>query len=134
MKSGKTWTVATIQTVFDESLDLTTYVVTGELVYQEMVKAVTDAIETKKTCLSLWDARNGQFMDMSGHEIKDVMADLRVLASRRGPGRVAWVMSSDVDLATGRMFETMFEADEFPFQLRFFRDMSGARSWLGLDA
>jgi len=126
--------MAIIETIFDNAQDLTTHIVTNRLEYPQIFEVMKKSVETKRTSLVLWDFRGGQFLDMSGSEMKDVMKDLRTLAPTRGSGRTAMVVSSDADLGTGRMVETLLETEGFEVSVRFFRDMTEAREWLGLDA
>ena len=124
--------MANIETVFDDTQDLGIYTVTGEIILQQLLDAMQAGLNEKRTSLVLWDFRKGRFMDMSSSEVQRTMGELRPLAIRRGSGRTAFVVSSDVEFGVGRTLEAFLEMEDLSVNVRFFRDMPAAREWLGL--
>ena len=82
------------------------------------------------TPLVLWDIRAG---NGSGFSIVDVMWIIKrakPLADRWRGGRTAIVCAQPLDYAVSRMFQSVAEAMQIPFEIAVFRDHEEARGWL----
>jgi hypothetical protein len=101
-------------------------IVTDEDLLQDQ-NAMRSAPEYKPEYRQLIDARGVERAEISTEVIRDL--------ARASPGaaqaRRAFVVASDLAFGLARMFE--IQRTDAPEEVRVFRDVNEARTWLGLD-
>lgn len=118
----------------DKTRDLTSYTLTGNLTIDEIHNAIKSFWEAHELTLNgLWDARQAELTNLKSSDVEGITALIGEYAHRfdeRKTGKTAIVASSDLQFGLSRIFGTFYEIENFPIQLKIFRDMNEALEWL----
>jgi hypothetical protein len=110
--------------------DTTVFTVTGEVTAAEIIDAIMDFLLTAPTQLVIWDLGNGSLHKIPPRDLRSIVERAGPYTVARAGGRTAIVVHNDLDFGLSRMFEAFAELGEVPFEIRVFRDITGAKEWL----
>ena len=122
-----------IKTTQDKGQNLTTHVVTGLIVEEEMYKALDVFYEHYNTPLLLWDMSEAEMDNVTPEMLRNFIRKAAKIGVRRRDGKTAVVAISDLQYGFGRMSEMLFELESGPFSFRVFRSRQDAMAWLTSD-
>ena len=121
----------TIETLIDQSKDLTIATGTGELSFHDISHAIQSFYEGTPTSNVLWDLREAMVSDISTEHISQIANNLRSFREKGREGKTAIVSSMDVTFGMARMFQLLTESlGESRIEMRVFRDLDEALQWL----
>jgi hypothetical protein len=121
-----------IDVTIDRDADLTVLTVTGPTSADEIRGAIDRYFEREPTSGILWDFREADLRDISAQDVRGLVEVAREHAARRGQGRTALVLPSDLGFGLGRMYETLQEHEPRPaVHYKAFREMDAATAWVG---
>lgn len=112
---------------------LTMIKASGKFEAQEMFDWLNNYYAGKVTKFILWDFAQADLSALKTEELRAFAAEARLRARSRKGGKTALVFSRDSNFGLGRLFEALAEMEAVPFEVRSFRSMKKARSWLGLQ-
>ena len=119
-----------IRRVTDAEHDLTVFTVVGAVEAAEVSGHIMAFLTGDPTPLVLWDIRAGSVTGLSIVDVLWIIKRGKPLADRRRGGRTAIVCAQTLDYAVSRMFQSVAEAMQIPFEIGVFRDHEEARRWL----
>jgi hypothetical protein len=119
-----------IRRVTDAENDLTVFTVVGAVDAAEVSGHIMAFLPVDPTPLVLWDIRAGSVTGLSIVDILGIIKRAAPFADRRRGGRTAIVCAQTLDYAVSRMFQSLAEAMQIPFEIAVFRSYEEARRWL----
>ena len=121
----------------DKRRSLTTYALTGELTLDDIQSTLKAFWEARELTLNtLWDARSAELTNLESSDMERITALIGQYTHRfeeRKGGKSAVVASSDLQYGLSRTVGTLYEIEDFPTQLKVFRNMDEAIQWLDQD-
>jgi len=121
----------------DKTKELIIYTLTEELTLGEIQSTIKSFWEAHELMLNaLWDARSAKLTNLKSSDMETVAAIVGQYAHRfeeRKAGKTAVVASSDLQYGLSRILGTFYEIEDFPTQLKIFREMEEALGWLDQD-
>ena len=121
---------ANIETNLDENNNLTSYIVQGTLLPDQIIATIHEFYSEKPTKYVLWNFSQAQIAQISNNDIKEIVKIVTKCADRNIVLKTALVFSEDGAFGLGRMFETLAELEETPQQFMSFRNIDDAYKWL----
>ena len=119
-----------INSHIDETKKLTIFKATGVLRYDEIISTVKSFYEGQPTENVLWDLVEITEAQLTSEQVETIAGfDLRY-ESTRPKGKTALVAPKDEVFGLSRMFSTLSEIKDIPFQLNIFREIEQAYQWL----
>ncbi len=119
-----------INSHIDAIKKLTVFKVTGVLLYDKAISAVKSFYEGQPTENVLWDLTDITGAQLTSEQVEKI-ANLNLRSeSVRSKGKTALVAPKDEVFGLSRMFGTLSEISEAPFQRWAFRSMEEAYQWL----
>lgn len=97
----------------------------------DIVDSITSFYENGKTNNSLWDLRDAVVTNFPSEGPRQISQVAALYKQQRAGGKTAIVASRDVVYGISRMHQA-YMAD-FPWELKVFRSIKDACSWLGVD-
>jgi hypothetical protein len=126
-----------ITSQIDKTKNLTIYTLTEELALDEIHSAIKSFWEAHElTMKALWDVRLAKLNNLKSSDMENVAAIIGQYAHRfeeRNAGKTAVVAPTDLQYGLSRILGTFYEIEDFPTQLKIFRDMDEAITWLDQD-
>jgi hypothetical protein len=119
-----------IRRVTDVEHNVTVFTVVGAVDAAEVSGHIMAFLTGDPTPLVLWDIRAGSVTGLSLVDVLWIIKRGKPFADRRRGGRTAIVCVQTLDYAVSRMFQSLAEAMEIPFEIAVFRDHEEARRWL----
>ncbi len=102
----------------------------GELTAPEVVDAYRRFLDGPWSD-AIWDLSHATLLKMPSGEIDDLVHALRNLArGRRRLGRSAAVSPQELEYGVARMFAALLEGEEHLAEVRVFRQLDEAETWL----
>jgi hypothetical protein len=121
---------ATVQSVIDRDLDLTTYNVTGSVEAAEIIGAIEGFYAGDPTRKVLWNMTDATFDALTTDDVKRIAEISERHSHRRKTGKTALVFSAEVGLGLGRMYEAFRDLHASPVRQESFRSLDEALRWL----
>lgn len=116
-------------TNLDPATGIGTITITGPMDFGLLAIGLSHLWENERySWRVLFDAREGDLSDIDSDSIQRAASALALARPESPPGRVAYLVSRDVDFGVSRMVEVL--ADTLPIESRTFRDYDEAWSWL----
>ena len=119
-----------VSTKIDAKAGVVVNTVSGKLTaaaFTATLRALIDNPEFQPGMGIVWDLRRGTVIGLKADEIKGVVYYVANRVEARGRGRLAIVVSQDVDYGIGRMFAAY--AEQIGIERRVFRDLEEAVHW-----
>jgi hypothetical protein len=119
-----------VSTKIDAKAGVVVNTVSGKLTaaaFTATLRALIDNHEFQPGMGIVWDLRKGTVVGLKADEIKGVVYYVANRVEARGRGRLAIVVSQDVDYGIGRMFAAY--AEQIGIERRVFRDLEEAIHW-----
>ena len=119
-----------VSTKIDAKAGVVVNTVSGKLTaaaFTATLRALIDNPEFQPGMGIVWDLRRGTVIGLKADEIKGVVYYVANRVEARGRGRLAIVVSQDVDYGIGRMFAAY--AEQTGIERRVFRDLEEAVHW-----
>ena len=114
----------------DDSRDLTTFTLTGEMTLDELLTALASYGKAGPSLYELYDAREVTGQRPSFDEINKLAGYLTRFSKKRPTGsKTAIVVNKDVDYGLSRMISILTETTTI-YDIQVFRKMESARTWL----
>lgn len=121
----------------DKTKNMVIYTLTGELTLDEIQSTIQSFWEAHELTLNaLWDARSAKLTNLKSSDMESLTAligQYRHRFKERKGGKSAVVASSDLQYGLSRIVGAFYEIENFPTQLRTFRQMDEAIQWLDQD-
>jgi hypothetical protein len=114
----------------DAEHDLTVFTVVGAVDAAAVSGHIMAFLPVDPTPLVLWDIRAGTVTGLSIVDVIWIIKRAEPFADRRRGGRTAIVCAQTLDYAVSRMFQSVAEARQIPFEIAVFRDHEEAKEWL----
>jgi len=119
-----------IDSHIDEANKLTVFKATSVLRHDEIISAVKSFYEGQPTENVLWDLTKITETQLTSEQVGTIADfDLRYKGTRP-KGKTALVAPKDEVFGLSRMFGTLSEVKNIPFQMNIFREMEKAYQWL----
>ena len=118
----------------DDSKQLTTFFVEGEVTFEEVAAQVKKLYEEEKpTKYVLWDAANGSVANLTTEQIENLASFSPRYSDKRKGGKTALYSPGDLAFGLSRAFEIIGNLRNVPIQIKVFRDRDEAIRWLGVE-
>lgn len=114
----------------DRNKDFTHFVALGQVTFPELRAIIQDFYENGPTAKVLFDFTRSNFEGLSAETVNRLAILRERMGGRRVDGKTALVASRNATYGLLRMFGTMSESDEYPYEVRVFREIGAAREWL----
>ncbi|MGB5747613.1 MAG: hypothetical protein WBM69_11550 [Desulfobacterales bacterium] len=121
---------ANIESYIDDINNLTSYIVQGTLMTDQIIATIDEFFSEKPTKYVLWNFSQAQIAQISNNDIKEIVKIVTKYADRNIVLKTALVFSEDGAFGLGRMFEMLAEMEETPQQFMSFRNADDAYKWL----
>ena len=112
------------------------HVVSGEVSFSEIIKAIELFYKEKPTKNVMWDFRDADLkalLSLSYNNLQDIAKFTKQHRELRKSGKTALVVSTDVGFGLGRMYGTFAEIQNLSHSVHVFRSMDEAMKWLEED-
>jgi len=113
-----------------KQLELTVFIVSGELTFDEQIRALREYYEGEPTRNAIWDFRAITGSRITSEELRQIIAFTKWYEDRRPGGKTALVASTQLDFGLGRMSHALAEREGLPWQIRVFRSIEEALEWI----
>ena len=123
-----------LTTTFSAEYDLRVHTSRGELVLEELLETLRSLYESpefRPEQNSLWDVREARLEGLSSDQVKRIGDLVSGHWGKQAAPKSALVASKDLAFGLARMYEARLESRG---QVRVFREMEEALSWLGSAA
>ena len=123
-----------LTTTFSAEYDLRVHTIRGELVLEELLETLRSLYESpefRPEQNSLWDVREARLEGLSSDQVKQIGDLVSEHWGKQAAPKSALVASKDLAFGLARMYEARLESRG---QVRVFREMEEALSWLGSAA
>ena len=114
----------------DKRIDLTSYMVDGEVTAERIISTITRFYRTAPTRRVLWNFSTAHVHHLKGFEIERIADIVRSYAEPEFPFKTALVFGSKADFGIGRMFETLSQVNDNPYDIMCFYTLEEAIIWL----
>jgi hypothetical protein len=121
---------ANIETYLDENSNLTSYIVQGTLLTDQIIATIHEFYSEKPTKYVLWNFSQAQTSQISSNDVKEIVKIVTKYADRNIVLKTALVFSEDGAFGVGRMFETLAGMEETPQQFMAYLNADDAYKWL----
>ena len=122
-----------IQTLIDDSKNLTIFTLTGVVTLDDILKQVEKYYSGKTTLYAIWDISEADVSNISNEDIANIAEfGLKFAGARRG-GKSAFIASEDFGYGISRVFGAVSELKNMPIEISSFRNINDAKKWLGVD-
>jgi len=121
---------ANIETNLEEGSNLTSYIVQGTLLADQIIDAIHEFYSEKPTKYVLWNFSQALIAHISNSDIQEIVKIVTKYADRNIVLKTALVFSEDGAFGLGRMFESLAEMEETPQHFATFRNADDAYKWL----
>jgi hypothetical protein len=121
---------ANIETYLDENSNLTSYIVQGTLLTDQIIATIHEFYSEKPTKYVLWNFSQAQTSQISSNDVKEIVKIVTKYADRNIVLKTALVFSEDSAFGVGRMFETLAGMEETPQQFMAYLNADDAYKWL----
>jgi hypothetical protein len=110
---------------------LTTFVVQGELGFDEVIVTYAHFLGRGASRLTLWDLSAATVGQMDAESIQRLAQMAALLGKDRRPqGKVAVVCGRPSDLEMARVLARQLSVEGYPARLAAFTDLNSAKTWL----
>jgi hypothetical protein len=121
---------ANTETYLDENSNLTSYIVQGTLLTDQIIATIHEFYSEKPTKYVLWNFSQAQTSQISSNDVKEIVKIVTKYADRNIVLKTALVFSEDGAFGVGRMFETLAGMEETPQQFMAYLNADDAYKWL----
>jgi hypothetical protein len=121
---------ANIETYLDENSNLTSYIVQGTLLTDQIIATIHEFYSEKPTKYVLWNFSQAQTSQISSNDVKEIVKIVTKYADRNIVLKTALVFSEDGAFGVGRMFEILAGMEETPQQFMAYLNPDDAYKWL----
>lgn len=125
--------MGTVDTSVDDQRDLTVFIFHGEIDIQALKQKVLQYYTGRPTKDVIWDMTDAKLMIKQSSELRDVVRIAKQYSQNRKEGRTAIVSPDDTGFGFGRMYGSYAEIEGLPYEYGVFRDVKGAKKWIGID-
>ena len=125
--------MAEITTHVDHSKELTIHTIVGVVTGREILDKVREVLEGTPTRFVIWDFSAADVTAVSRDAMEQAVGVNKALGGVRRGGKTALILTSDLAFGLGRVYETLMQLREAPFELQAFRSLEEAGAWLGID-
>lgn len=122
-----------IETIIDESKDLTIQTVTGDITSSEIIQKITEYYMGKSTNFILWDFSKANVVNIKSDEIQKIVELTKKYSHFRKEGKTAMVFSSQLGFALGRIYDILHDIGKSEIRHMAFQDIESAARWLGVE-
>jgi hypothetical protein len=125
-----------ITSQIDQSSQLTTHVVTGEVSITDIIGVIESFYKEKPTNNVIWnfcDADTDALLSISYDGLKDIARFTKQHEDLRKSGKTALIVSTDLAFGLGRMYDTIAEIEHLSHSVKVFHSMDEANKWLEGD-
>lgn len=112
---------------FEAENNLTVFTVVGEISAEQILGQSIAFLADNPSQLVLWDFRLASLANISGAELRMMIEQGKPFADSRKGGLTAIVCAKEIDYGISRMFQTLAEILEIPFEIQVFRNIQDAR-------
>jgi len=117
----------------DRSQDLTTFTLSDEVTFEDMMAVLALYGKEGPTIYELYDARTLAGKRLAFEEMNKLAGYLARFSEKRPSGsKTAIVVAKDVDFGLSRMIQILTETTTI-YDIQGFRDMDEARQWLAAE-
>jgi hypothetical protein len=124
-----------VETRIDTDAGVVTFKVTGDLVLDEIRRALEDLYsdpEFQPSMHSLWELKEGH-VGVTATQLPELIEFLGKTAEKRGTGhKVAIVVRGNLDFGLSTIFQ--MHAYSLPFEVKVYQSLTQAKRWLLEDA
>jgi hypothetical protein len=115
---------------FAVCLKFTTITVNGQVSFDQIINALKIEYTGQPSLNVLWDCTNGMLKHITTDQVKAILSFVENIAEGRRGGKTAFVGDKNFEFGLMRMYGTLAEMAEIPFQVEVFRSMAEALQWL----
>ena len=120
-----------IKSNVDKEKDLTTYVLSGEISADDLMKALKSFFSGDLSSNVLWDLREAEFGGgIPSNDLKEMAVYSKKKQPEKARGKIAIVASSDLGFGMSRIFEVYAELEGVKNPVQVYRSMKKAMKWL----
>ncbi len=116
----------------DRDSDSSFFTSSGRISFTEALEVIKRFYADNPTANVLWDFDQSSFEDISAESITELALFRERFRGQRTDGKTALVASRDVQYGLLRIFKSLSDSSDLPFEVRVFREMDKAREWLGI--
>jgi len=95
-----------------------------------MFNTILSFLKETPTHYELWDFTSASYPNISIEDLREFSFIARKYGSSKQGGKTAIVAPKDLEYGLSRMFKTMTEIVEVPFEVHVFRSLDEAMLWL----
>ena len=121
---------ANIESYIDDINNLTSYIVQGTLMTDQIIATIDEFFSEKPTKYVLWNFSQAQIAQISNNDIKEIVKIVTKYADRNIVLKTALVFSDDSAFGLGRMFESLADIEDTPQEFMCFHNADDAYKWL----
>lgn len=125
--------MARIATAIDYEKDLTVHTVEGAVAVEEILEETVAYYRGRSTSRILWDLSNAEVGNIPTEKVEWLVKQEKKFAELQGIGRIALLFADPFSFGMGRMYEIMTENENFPIEVRSFKDKALCFRWLGVS-
>ncbi len=122
-----------ITTTREIDIDLTTVVAEGQLEAEDFLGWLREYYSGTVTELVLWDFTDADISQISDDGFEEIVKASKDRDKARAWGKTALVFDDEDGYKKGKDYVSLSESRDMEFEIQVFKDMSAARSWLGLE-
>jgi hypothetical protein len=123
--------MAPIETSIDYPNDLTVHTVKGDVNAEEIIQRIEEYNAGKVTLRVIWDFSDASIEDSSSEKLRSVLAAAGKYNEARKGGKAALVATEAFLFGLERMYGILTEIRDSPVEHRAFKNMEGAKEWIG---
>ncbi|MBN2323948.1 MAG: hypothetical protein JXQ30_09445 [Spirochaetes bacterium] len=114
----------------DNENDLTIITCSGDLTEQELLDNLQSLYHHPPTKHNLWDFVDASVKNIPTEAVHRFVSVVKKIGSVREGGKTAVAAPTDLEYGMIRIFQTMTDLTQIPFEFRVFRSTDEARLWL----
>jgi hypothetical protein len=122
--------MAQIQKILQKEKDLTIFIITGELEYEEIIDMVDQTYSSEITLNILMDLSSADTKSLTSEQIERIGKHSKKYSHLRIGGKTAYIVSKDIDFGLARMYQIHTELNGHHEAHGVFRNMDEAMAWL----
>lgn len=122
--------MADIQKTINKEDGITTFTVSGEFLYDQIIDVVKQFYLSEFTLHIVFDLTNADMSAITADQMENIVSVAKRYAHLREGGKTAFVMSSELGYGLARMYEAYSQVRDHPIAHHVFRNMEEAMSWM----
>lgn len=114
----------------DADRDLTVFVGSGELTFEDQMVALREFYGNEPTAHVVWDFRGIEGSRITPAQLRSIVAFVAEQRDKRPGGKTALVSGTDLDFGLSRMSQAYADSARVEWTIEVFRTMDEALAWL----